>query len=61
MPDRTLKCVDCGADFIWDEREQHFFKTQGLTHEPKRCVPCRAKKRARNAGSPKPGQDMQRG
>lgn len=59
MSDKTLKCVDCGADFVWDEREQHFFQVQGLVHEPKRCAPCRAKKRARNASKPK--QDMQRG
>lgn len=54
MPDKTLKCVDCGAEFIWTEREQIFFQTQELVHEPKRCVSCRAKKRAKNAGTSRP-------
>ena len=60
MPDRTMKCSDCGAEFIWSEREQGFFQSKGLTHEPKRCVPCRAAKRAKYANRPDGKRDSRR-
>ena len=45
MADRTLKCKDCGADFIFTEGEQAFYKEKGFENEPTRCISCiRAKK-----------------
>ena len=40
--DRELKCVSCGAAFVFRAAEQAFFKTRGLLHDPKRCRACRA-------------------
>jgi hypothetical protein len=44
MPAETLKCKDCGEAFILSEKEAAFFLRKGLTL-PKRCAPCRAKRR----------------
>lgn len=50
MEDRTLKCKDCGADFIFTAGEQEFYKEKGFTNEPQRCKNCRdAKKQSRNS------------
>ena len=46
MQDQTLKCKDCGADFIWTSGEQEFYKQKGFTNPPTRCPNCRAKKKA---------------
>jgi hypothetical protein len=43
--DYLLKCIDCGADFF-TEGEKDFYLSKGL-HMPKRCKPCRDKKKAR--------------
>lgn len=40
------KVCECGAHFIFTVGEQKFFERQGLM-PPKRCAPCRAKKKAR--------------
>ena len=48
MADRTLKCKDCGQDFVFTEGEQAFYKEKGFENEPQRCPTCRkAKKQAR--------------
>ena len=47
MPDRTLKCADCGTDFVFSESEQRFFIEKGFTNDPIRCHECRASRRAR--------------
>ena len=31
-PDRSIKCVDCGENFIWTGGEQIFFHDKGLRH-----------------------------
>ncbi|MHB1133203.1 MAG: zinc-ribbon domain containing protein [Chloroflexota bacterium] len=50
--DKTLKCRDCGADFVFSGGEQAFFKERGLLNEPQRCQPCRAtRRRERNSGT----------
>lgn len=46
--DIELECIDCHDRFVWTEKEQEFYKTNGYT-QPKRCRPCRAKKRQRRA------------
>lgn len=42
--DRQIDCIDCGTNFIWSAAEQDFFDQKGL-NSPRRCKPCRAKKR----------------
>jgi len=49
MADKTLKCKDCGKDFVFTEGEQQFYAEKGFTNEPQRCPDCRkAKKAMRN-------------
>ena len=47
--DQTLRCRECGVDFIWTEGEQEFFASRGLTNPPSRCPSCRAARRAARA------------
>ncbi|MPQ45283.1 zinc-ribbon domain-containing protein [Clostridium tarantellae] len=49
MADKILTCKDCGAEFVFSEREQEFYKEKGFDNEPARCAECRrAKKAERN-------------
>lgn len=50
--DRTLQCVDCGAEFVWTAGEQSFFADKSFKNEPKRCRACKAKRSERLATSP---------
>ncbi len=51
MGDKTLKCKDCGSDFVFTEGEQAFYKEKGFENEPQRCPDCRrARKQQRNSG-----------
>lgn len=45
MPDQTLKCKDCGADFVWTASEQDFYKQKGFDNQPARCPKCRQAKK----------------
>ncbi|NLW88971.1 MAG: cytochrome C551 [Clostridiaceae bacterium] len=50
MPDKTLSCKDCGAEFTFTEGEQAFYAEKGFTNEPVRCPDCRrARKQQRNS------------
>ena len=50
--DKALKCIDCGADFIFTAGEQGFYLEKGLLNEPQRCPNCRAtRRRERAAGN----------
>jgi CxxC-x17-CxxC domain-containing protein len=42
--DRTLKCVDCGGDFLFTAGEQLFFHDKNFRNEPKRCKACKGKR-----------------
>jgi CxxC-x17-CxxC domain-containing protein len=42
--DRVLKCIDCGAEFVFTAGEQLFFADKGFKNEPKRCKPCKSKR-----------------
>ena len=42
--DRTLKCSDCSADFIFTAGEQLFFADKQFKNDPKRCKPCKARR-----------------
>ncbi len=49
MPDKTINCKDCGAEFIFSEGEQAFYQEKGFANEPQRCPDCRrARKQQRN-------------
>ena len=52
--DKTLTCVDCGAEFVWTAGEQLFFADKNFKNEPKRCKACKAK-RANRPGGGAPG------
>ena len=41
MPDKTIVCTDCAAEFVFTEGEQDFYKEKGFDNEPKRCPDCR--------------------
>ena len=45
MPERTLKCMSCGASFVFTESEQTFYREKGFENEPKRCKDCRKKRK----------------
>lgn len=42
--DRSLKCVDCGGEFIFTAGEQQFYHEKSFRNEPKRCKGCKAKR-----------------
>ena len=41
IEDKTIKCVDCGEDFLFTAGEQEFYREKSLTHPPTRCKRCR--------------------
>ena len=46
--DETLKCEDCGKEFVFSTGEQEFYAEKGLVNKPKRCPECRKERRQRN-------------
>lgn len=42
--DKILKCIDCGAEFVFTAGEQLFFQDKQFKNEPKRCKGCKAKR-----------------
>lgn len=44
LRDREIICVDCGNAFIWNREEQTFYINKGLM-PPKRCKPCRERRK----------------
>jgi len=49
--DQTLKCRDCGADFVWTASEQEFYQQKGFDNPPTRCPKCRQAKKQQRMGS----------
>jgi CxxC-x17-CxxC domain-containing protein len=49
--DETLRCRDCGRDFVFTVGEQKFFEERGLLHKPSRCPECRAARKGQAGGS----------
>jgi CxxC-x17-CxxC domain-containing protein len=50
--DKSLRCADCGQDFIFTSGEQEFYASRGLQNEPRRCPECRrTRKSERRAGN----------
>ena len=39
--DKTLKCKECGNEFIFSAGEQEFYAQRGFVNEPQRCKECR--------------------
>jgi len=52
--DQTLKCKDCGADFVWTEGEQEFYAQKGFANAPTRCPTCRQSRREQNMSQRQP-------
>ena len=46
--DITLKCKDCGEEFIFTAGEQEFYAEKGFQNQPQRCKTCRDARK--NAG-----------
>jgi CxxC-x17-CxxC domain-containing protein len=44
--DKTLTCVDCGAEFTFSAEDQEYHASRGFTNEPKRCSSCRRARKA---------------
>ena len=42
--DKKIKCVDCGAQFVWEQHEQFYFWSKNLA-TPKRCPECRERRK----------------
>jgi DNA-directed RNA polymerase subunit RPC12/RpoP len=51
MPDRTITCKDCGAEFTFTEGEQAFYKEKGFENDPVRCPNCRRARKQRRQQS----------
>lgn len=50
LSDKTLKCKDCGADFVWTASEQEFYQQKGFDNPPARCLTCRQAKKQQRVG-----------
>ncbi len=46
--DITLKCKECGRDFVFTAGEQEFYAEKGFQNQPQRCKECRQARK--NAG-----------
>jgi CxxC-x17-CxxC domain-containing protein len=51
LQDKTLRCRDCGAAFVFTAGEQGFYLEKGLMNEPQRCPSCRANRRRERTGT----------
>ncbi len=48
--DKTLKCRECGNDFVFTAGEQEFYQQKGLMNQPSRCASCRSARRNASGG-----------
>lgn len=49
--DKVLKCVECGAEFVFTAGEQMFFADKGFKNEPKRCKNCKSRRQGGERGA----------
>ena len=49
--DETLKCRDCGNEFVFTAGEQEFYASRGFENKPSRCKECRAAKKNAQKGT----------
>jgi CxxC-x17-CxxC domain-containing protein len=54
--DKLLKCIDCGAEFMFTAGEQLFFHDKQFRNEPKRCRACKTKRVSVLGAAPPSGQ-----
>ena len=48
--DQTLRCRECGRDFLFTVGEQEFYASRGLMNTPSRCPECRAARKSSMSG-----------
>jgi len=53
--DKLLVCLDCQHDFVWTAGDQLFYFGKKLL-PPKRCAPCRARRKATITPPPDEGR-----
>ena len=58
--DKTLRCRECGNDFVFTAGEQEFYQQKGLMNQPSRCPSCRAARRAAAGGGRSSGSERPR-
>lgn len=46
--DITLKCRECGEEFVFTAGEQQFYEEKGFTSQPVRCPACRKARKQQN-------------
>lgn len=44
--DKTLTCVECGAQFTFSVEDQEYHASRGFQNEPRRCPSCRQARKA---------------
>ena len=49
--DETLKCRDCGNEFVFTAGEQEFYASRGFENEPSRCKDCRIARKNAQKGA----------
>ena len=54
--DKPLRCVTCGADFVFTAGEQQFHAAKGFTNEPRHCQACRQARRGARGSSARAGE-----
>jgi CxxC-x17-CxxC domain-containing protein len=50
LEEKTLRCRDCGQEFLFTVGEQEFYASHGLQNDPTRCPACRANRRRTRSG-----------
>lgn len=61
MADKVITCKDCGAEFVFTESEQAFYREKGFDNEPVRCPNCRKARKAQRDNGNGPRRDNNRG
>ncbi|HSW57489.1 MAG TPA: zinc-ribbon domain containing protein [Dehalococcoidales bacterium] len=52
LVEKSLRCRDCGQEFMFTVGEQEFYASHGLQNDPSRCPTCRmARRRTRSGGA----------
>jgi CxxC-x17-CxxC domain-containing protein len=52
LEDKSIKCVDCGEEFLFTIGEQEFYREHGLSHAPTRCKRCRETRKSNRSTAP---------
>ena len=47
--DITIKCKDCGEEFVFTAGEQQFYAEKGFSNQPVRCANCRKARKQQNS------------